>query len=85
MEINITDSKNVWLRNCESNNERRKKSIVRTSTVPYGIDLGKSMFIRHTEDRVMIHTKRIRIKDNPIPIPIGFNPFVEHALQKTLL
>ena len=64
----------------------RQKSIVRTSTVPFvqvhEIALGKSMFISHTKDMVMIHTKNIRIKENPIPIVI--NPFVEHALKKTL-
>lgn len=64
----------------------RQKSIVRPSTVPFVnvhvIDLGKSMFINHKEDMVMIHAKNIRIKKDPISIVM--NPFVEHALRKTL-
>ena len=64
----------------------RQKSIVRTRTVKYSqvhdISLGRSLFINHIEDMVMIHIKKQSIKDNPTPI-IN-NPFVKHALTKEL-
>ena len=63
-----------------------QKSIVRTRTVKYSqvhdISLGRSLFINHIEDMVMIHIKKQSIKDNPTPI-IN-NPFVKHALTKEL-
>ena len=64
----------------------RQKSIVRTKTVKYSqvhdISLGRSLFLNHTADMVMIHFKGACRKDNPTPI-IN-NPFVKHALEKEL-
>ena len=64
----------------------RQKSIVRTRTVKYSqvhdISLGRSLFMNHTADIVMIHFKGACRKDNPTPI-IN-NPFVKHALTKEL-
>ena len=63
-----------------------QKSIVRTRTTKYiqvhVISLGESLYINHTADMVMIHTKRIRIKENPIAIMS--NPFVRLSLNNEL-
>ena len=63
-----------------------QKSIVRTRTVKYSqvhvISLGRSLFMNHTADMVMIHIKKQSIEDNPTPV-IN-NPFVKHALIKEL-
>ena len=64
-----------------------QKSIVRTRTAKYiqvhDISLGKSLYINHTSDMVMIHIKKQRIKDNPVAIMN--NPFVRYSLNKELL
>ena len=64
----------------------RQKSIVRTRTAKYSqvhdISLGKSLYINHTADMVMIHFKGACKKD--YPTPIFNNPFVRHSLNKEL-
>ena len=63
-----------------------QKSIVRTRTTKYiqvhVISLGESLYINHTADMVMIHTKKLCIKDNPIAIIS--NSFVRHSLNNEL-
>ena len=63
-----------------------QKSIVRTRTAKYiqvhVISLGESLYINHTADMVMIHTKKLCIKDNPIAIIS--NSFVRHSLNNEL-
>ena len=46
------------------------------------ICLGKSMFINHITDMVMIHFKLKQKKDDPTPI--YQNQFVQHALNREL-
>ena len=46
------------------------------------IYLGKSMFINHITDMVMIHFKLKQKKDDPTPI--YQNQFVQHALNREL-
>ena len=64
----------------------RQKSIVRTRTVKYSqvhdISLGKSLYINHTADMVMIHFKGAC--KQKYPTPIVNNPFVRHSLNKEL-
>ena len=64
----------------------RQKSIVRTRTAKYSqvhdISLGKSLYINHTADMVMIHFKGACKTD--YPTPIFNNPFVRHSLNKEL-
>ena len=63
-----------------------QKSVVRIIYTPYvqvhEISLGRSLFINHTADMVMIHMKKQNLKSNPVPI-IN-NEFVKHALTREL-
>ena len=63
-----------------------QKSIVRTRTAKYiqvhDISLGKSLYINHTSDMVMIHFKGAC--KQKYPTPIVNNPFVRHSLNKEL-
>lgn len=64
----------------------RQKAIARTLTVKYSqvhdISLGRSLFINHTADMVMIHFKGACRQHNPVPIMN--NEFVKHALTHEL-
>ena len=64
----------------------RQKSIVRTRNTKFvqvhEICLGKSMFINHFTDMVMVHFKLKQKKDDPTPI--YQNQFVQHALNHEL-
>ena len=64
----------------------RQKAIARTLTVKYGqvhdISLGRSLFINHTADMVMIHFKGACRQE--YPVPIINNAFVKHALKHEL-
>lgn len=64
----------------------RQKAIARTLTVKYSqvhdISLGRSLFINHTADMVMIHFKGACRQE--YPVPIINNAFVKHALKHEL-